>query len=554
MGVVAEVGQAAARAAATFVDTLSKRRGPPSVPTAGIEQATGLVDGTRPRNRRGSNIVPSSRFEDPLNLYAGIGWKDRDFGSAFEKTREIIAQAPMIGVIISTRVNEVVPFGRHCSDRYGMGFRVILRNAKERPTKASSAKAAEIAEILYCTGDPKTAQLRDSLPTYLQKIAQDSLYYAQDCTEIVPGRNGRPAAFYAVDASTIRIAQHARPYQSDNLRKEVRYVQVIHGRIVTTYTQEQLAFGIRNPTTDIRMRGYGVSELEKVIRAASAILNVWEYNVRAFTQGSLVRGIMNIKEPMSYERFEDFRADFYRWARGVDNAHTTTVLNSEMGFDYTDLSQSHRDLEYGEWFNLLLKIICAAYHIAPEQCNFLYGNIGQSSVMGQQENNQHKIIESKERGLRPLMDHMFNTLDERIVQPLDENFKIEWTGLDAMTPTDMANYNQLRVRTLRTVDELRAEEELEPLPDDSGKMLLDPTWLQARNMKMMAEQQAQMQGQQAAQPGQPSPQPAQADEGPEIDSQDEDAKVEEPAKDKAQKSASGPLRDTLRPMRWTLED
>jgi hypothetical protein len=61
-------------------------------------------------------------------------------------------------------------------------------------------------------------------------------------------------------------------------------------------------------------------------------------------------------------------------------------------------------------------------------------------------------------------------------------------GLDAKTQDDIANLNQKRVKTMMTVDELRAEDDLEPLPDGKGEIILDPTWLQFVQGKEAAEQ------------------------------------------------------------------
>ena len=448
-----------------------------------------------PEATRPAKGGPRSAFERPLQSAYGFGWKERTNLSAFETARELTYQAPVIGVIISTRANECLPFTRRSMSRFSPGFRVVLRDEKEKPTKKSQERAKELEQFIEHTGDPETSALRDSFTSVVYKIATDSLMFAQFGIEIVPDRSGRPAQFYPVDASTLRIAQYAKPYESDNLDKQIRYVQVVDGQILTAYTHEQLIFAVRNPSTDVRMAGYGISELEKVQRACSAILDSWQYNVRAFTQGTNIRGIINVREPMGSEQFEDFREDFYRWARGVDNAHSTSVINSEQGFEYTDLSRSNRDLEYGEWTNFLIRIICSAYNMATDQIGFNYGNVGQDNALGQ-NSNEWKITQARERGLRPLLDHIFGTLTNRIIYPLDENFRIEYVGLDQMTPEAAENYNTQRVRSTRTIDEIRAEADLAPMPDGTGNLILDPTWLQNRSMQQMQQQQAEQAAQQ----------------------------------------------------------
>lgn len=57
-----------------------------------------------------------------------------------------------------------------------------------------------------------------------------------------------------------------------------------------------------------------------------------------------------------------------------------------------------------------------------------------------------------------------------------------------MTRDEIAELNSKRVKTFLTIDELRAEDDLPPLPDGKGEIILDPTWLQFAQGKDMAEQ------------------------------------------------------------------
>ena len=125
------------------------------------------------------------------------------------------------------------------------------------------------------------------LPVYNCEIEEDHSYIANgylshNCWEIVPDNIGYPYEFMAVDASTIRIASddrfigvnssyHSRegfvpgmpsrfaglyegsdysgPTTADGER--VDFVQVINGQIENIYNSKDLAFGVRNPRTDI---------------------------------------------------------------------------------------------------------------------------------------------------------------------------------------------------------------------------------------------------------------------------------------------------------------
>jgi hypothetical protein len=116
------------------------------------------------------------------------------------------------------------------------------------------------------------------------------------------------------------------------------------------------------------------------------------------------------------------------------------------------------------------------------EVNFQYGNAGQKSTMNE-VSNKEKTTESKERGLRPLLRFIAEKINQFIVWPINEAFEFAFVGLDAMTQDQSAELNTKRVKTMMTIDELRAEDDLEPLPDGKGEMVLDPTWVQYAQMQ-----------------------------------------------------------------------
>jgi hypothetical protein len=86
-----------------------------------------------------------------------------------------------------------------------------------------------------------------------------------------------------------------------------------------------------------------------------------------------------------------------------------------------------------------------------------------------------------------------------------------------MTPKELADLNTQRVRTTTTVDELRAEDDKEPLPDGKGAVILDPNYLlfardiefkkQAAEEAAKAQAMAEQAGVAGIAPGTPGPIP-----------------------------------------------
>jgi hypothetical protein len=328
---------------------------------------------------------------------------------------------------------------------------------------------------------------------FLRKISWDSLVYDQLTFEVVPNRKGEPAEWYATDAATFRLADSARAYMENRSSDDVRYVQIYDGLIVNEYTAEELCFGVRNPKTDIRLHGYGTSELEMLITVITALLFAWQYNQNFFTQGAAQKGILNFKGTIPDQQMRSFRRHWYQMLAGVENAWRTPITNAEE-IQWISMQNTNRDMEFNSWMDFQIKLACAMFSMDPIELNFKYGVVGQKSAM-QEGNNREKITESKERGLRPLLRFIAGCINSYIIWPINENFELQFVGLDALTRKDVAEVNTQRVKSYMTVNELRAEDDLEPI--EGGDVLLDPVYAQLKS----AAQQAQMQQDQMAQQG-----------------------------------------------------
>ena len=487
---------------------------------------------------------PKSLFWDPFAIIEQLGYKERPSSITYGTLRAIVWKTPVIQAIIQTRVNQLASFATPQHDRYQLGHRIKLRESDKEPTPQDKQWMNQAETFLARTGVTDNPRGRETFETFLRKLAWDSLVYDQCTFEVVPNREGTPAEFYAVDASTMRIADSASTYQNEDAKEQVRYVQVYDGMIISEYTQEELCFGIRNPRTDIRLYGYGVSELEMLINCITSLLWAWEYNQKFFSQGSAAKGILNFKGPVPERQLKSFRRHWYAMLSGVENAWRTPITNSDE-LQWISMQSTNRDMEYNAWMDFLIKVACSMYSMDPVEVNFKYGNTGQKGGL-QEANNKEKITESKERGLRPLLRFIAGCINRHIIWPMNENFEFTFVGLDAKTQDDVATLNQKRVKTMMTVDELRAEDDLPPLPDKKGEIILDPTWLQ------------NAMGQQAAAEGGPpgmegGPPGAEGDEDEEEGSTFGDVDfdkllAEEDEEDEEEPKKPEPVRKSMRPI------
>lgn len=425
---------------------------------------------------------------DPFDLVAAMGYRDRPTNMTYATMERVGLGVPVIADIIRTRTNQVLMFCEPPEDKHSPGFEIRLRDRKAKMTKKAEKRAEELTHLMLNCGYVSDQRDRLSLVDFTKMFIPDSLQYDQGTFEVVPDRKGQPSYFDIVDSSTIRLLDPAYRDPGDPFA-----VQVINGSIVEAFTPDELAFCVRNPRSGIRAYGYGMSEIETLVREITGFLWGMDYNRRFFTQGSATRGVLNFKGTIPDKQLRAFRRQWYAMVSGVSNAWRTPITNAEE-LQWINMQMSNRDMEYNAWIDFLIKICCARYNIAPEEVNFSYGNTGQSSAMGQAPI-EEKIKASKDLGLRPLIRWYFTCLNVHFLQRIDEDFEMCAVGLDDKGAEAEVELLTKQVQGYRTLNEVRADAGDPPLPEDKGgDLILNAQYIQWLNAKQQADMQQQMMG------------------------------------------------------------
>jgi len=267
---------------------------------------------------------PIATYSDPLALLDASGYKDKPYSLSYDILRKMAAKNSVIAAIILTRTNQVSNFtkpARFSEDGYG--FEIKLRDPKASPNDEQKKVILALELFLENCGFDDDMD-RDNFDTFIRKIVRDSLTYDQLSFEIVPDRKGRPAEILAVDASTVRAASENDKdsvyAEYSNSPDKVKWVQVIDGRIQSVFNSSQLAFGVRNPRTDVELQPYGFSELEQIMHQVTSHLFAEEYNSRFFSQGGTTKGIINLKgdpNQVNNTTFESFKRQWHAQVSGL---------------------------------------------------------------------------------------------------------------------------------------------------------------------------------------------------------------------------------------------
>lgn len=322
------------------------------------------------------------------------------------------------------------------------------------------------------------------------EVEEDESYIANgivshNCWEKIRDRKGRMSKFIALPSETIRPAvsdiEHLDPEQ---LRSRVSHVQVYENQVIAEFAPDDIAFCVMNPRSDIRANGFGFSPIEQVIRLTTAWLFGFEYNTRFFTQGSAIKGLINIKGAIPDRQLRAFRRMWYSMISGVSNAWKTPIVNADE-IQWLSMHSTNREMEYGAWMDWLTKLICAIYGVDPIEINFIYGAGGGDSMFSSRPNAQ-EVIESKDKGLRPLLTHIEDHINQHMIWDINPDFEFAYTGFDAKAEDKEREALLKEVAAIRTVNEGRALMNEEPLPDDLGDVILNPVFIQYLQMKQGA--------------------------------------------------------------------
>ena len=493
------------------LDTLSARRAvrgaysnPSTDHVSHIVRPTTPVYKSLPRGIQPAR-GPRVRFFDPLSLVYATGFRDRRYSLTYDILRRTSYQLSLIGAIIKLRSDQVASFAQPHRENRQIGFAIRFKDETRIPTEDERRVIQRIEQFIMECGwgrNPYSPFPRDNFWTFLKKVVRDSMTYDQLSFEIVPDSEGRPFEFRAVDSSTIRLAatydgyrgEKSRTFQAKEFSEKwsaeygddfefdgqgVYSVQVLHGRIENIFTHGDMAFGIRNPRSDVWTNQYGFSEIEMCLNTVMRTLWAEEYNARNFQQGSMANGILNFKgDNFAPEQIEAFKRTWAAQVSGVENSHKVPIVQIPEGVEFVNMGRGNKEMEYKSWLEYLIKIISGMYGVDPAEINFdlVSGGGGGKAPMFENKH-EWKIKFSKDKGLRPLLKFIAEVISTNIVDPLDSRFYFDFVGFDQLNEQDRIDLLTKRAGSYITINEARREEGLDPIP--GGDIINNPTFFQS---------------------------------------------------------------------------
>lgn len=446
--------------------------------------------------KKDDNVEPKSMIIDPQQAWGAQGYKNKNYNLSYEMLRAM-ARTDIIKPIISTRVEQVIDFCEPQKDKYSTGFVIQPRkhrkdNKNKELTPDQERRIEFLTEFILNCGTNANEWHGDNFHSFTRKMIPDSLSMDQACFEIIPDRRGFPTEFLAVDSAIYRIAdtlnddrESVRFSQAEPIQGYYpSYVQVYQGRILEEFYPWELCFGIRNPQSSIFANGYGRSELEDLIENVTSMLNAGQYNANYFKVGSNPKGILKVTGNVNPGRLEEFKSIWQATMTGVRNSHKMAVIEADK-MDFISTQQSNKDMEWGKYFEFLIKVASAHYKMDPSEINFPLSGSSENAPMFE-GNNAARLKFSKDKGLKPLLKTYQNWINKYIIHRLDPDYEFSFQGLNAEDPDKELEHDIKAVQNFMTVNEVRRKRGMEDI--EGGDVILNPVMQQSK----MADMQMQM--------------------------------------------------------------
>lgn len=454
-------------------------------------------------NKNGE-LVPKSFLYNSLTYSDTQNLPNLIRGLTYGTMHTMVHQSQILSAIVNTRINQISAFARVPRTKHALGFRV-QKKGKIKMSDAEKRKCTEYEEFILNCGVGSAAHKRDFFEQFIKKISRDRLIVDQVNFERVFTLGGKLHEIVAIDSATIRIA--LRKYldtkqgftvgidssvvwdpRSNNVSRytvpdsERAYVQVMNGQIVREYTEDEMAFLVSWPRTEVNVAGYGYSEVEQLIQTITALLFASEYNRRFFSSGSSPKGVLNVKANMNQTQMDGFKKAWLAQLSGISGAWRTPIVAAEGGLEFINMQQTNREMEFAKYNDFLIKVACAVYQIAPEEINFS----SQTSTSGQgtvfESKSELRLKASRDKGLVPLLTFFENGLNREVMRYIDPEYEIVFVGLDGGTEGDQIELHEKELKTFKTVNEVREQNDLEPL--EGGDIILNSAFVQMESLKM----------------------------------------------------------------------
>lgn len=230
-----------------------------------------------------------------------------------------------------------------------------------------------------------------------------------------------------------------------------------NGSKIALSPDEVIHFKSINPLN--QYRGLGV--VQAAARAIDTDSRAADYNRNFFYNNARPDGVIQVAESLDDKAYLRLKQEWNDVYGGQNNSHKTAIL--EQGTSYQQISLSQQDMDFLEGRKFNRDEILALFRVSP-------------SILGMAENVNRANAEAAEftfakRVIKPKMLRLANRLTSDLAIMFDPKLVVSFTD---PVPEDKAFQLQAKTAAVNkwsTIDEVRAMDGDEPLPNKAGESL-----------------------------------------------------------------------------------
>ncbi|UOF90799.1 hypothetical protein LSG31_00505 [Fodinisporobacter ferrooxydans] len=356
----------------------------------------------------------------------------------FEHLREARDKSLIDKIIINARIIQM----KHIAKRVivpgkQIGFRVVHENYADpnfKPTEDVIRRCKEMERIIdNVNQDIHPGGFRD----FAAISVDQELTYDRKALVITRDRTGNPIQYHMIDGTTVRpmllvlmeymenkkMNDRERAIQSFYYETKIdltnaAYVQVVDGMPVATWTKDEMAIDITNPSVEIDKWAYGAgSLLEQSIAATVTWLNAWAYNDGLFNQDSpeSLLLIYGDYDPIGLGAFQRQVLD----QSGSGDYQKIPVITADQEFkaELLKIRELPKDIQFPELMRMNIQLKTAAYRAHPSIVNFSVDKGGAGGLSIGNNSEDDIIKQSHEEGFQSICHGLANWITRTIIQP-----------------------------------------------------------------------------------------------------------------------------------------
>jgi len=454
-----------------------------------------------------SKIVFSSRaYEKSMDGAAVKGWQRL----SDNELREVAHVDPYISAIISTRCSQGAVIARESESKFDKGTRILdinppdinnFDNIKDYETqlKVREQQSRVIMDWIWNCGtrdeeiinevfsDPGSDKLfkKCTLADWMSSQMRNLLTFGRKADQIIRNQEGLPIMFRPLPVETIQPLIGGRDAyvgtgkdtveQSEEDAKEFNempvelrpaaFVQKIEGRNANFFTEDELKMSYFQKQALFDLNEYPMSPIEMTIYMVFIHQNTLSYLRNQFVKGLGTKGVLALQSTdpsasLGDEDLESLRRDFHNFLSRTDNSAATPVIAGPVSVNWIPLTSSPRDMEFLQVEEHVIRALCAAFQTSPQEMGYGHLSINQGGL--NQGNKQDDIIQGEERGLRMLLDILYDDLNDILYENFPEardNFRISYTGVGEDTRDAVIQRDTAELQTTATMSSLWANSE-----------------------------------------------------------------------------------------------